>query len=74
MAQQATSTRNAHRGDHAELSGVAEKVLDPGSETTPERAEKVERLRQDMLSGRYHADSTVTARGIVNDAVGGETK
>ena len=68
-AQQTTS-RGGLRDDRADLSGVAEKVLDSSLETTPERAEKLDRLRQALQTRSYQTDSTLTARGIINDSLG----
>jgi anti-sigma28 factor (negative regulator of flagellin synthesis) len=68
--QNAGASKGPLRDDRADLSGIAERVLEAGSEVTPERAEKLERLRQEVLSGRYQVDSTLTARGMIRDALG----
>jgi hypothetical protein len=69
-AQQGTNSKGALRDDRADLSGVAEKVLDASSEATPERMEKLDRLRQELQANRYKADSAATARGIMEDSLG----
>jgi hypothetical protein len=70
-AQQAANSKGSLRDDHADLSGVAERMLEASSETTPERAQKLDQLRQAFQAGRYHADSALTAKGLVDDTLDG---
>lgn len=65
-----TPNRPADGGDHVQLSNLSQAVNET-SEDTPERLDKVYRLRELYQSGQLGADSHELSRRIVDDALGG---
>ena len=57
-------------GDRVQLS-VLSNALRAESEDTPERLEKVQRLKDAYQAGRYEPDPTVVAKNLVDEALGG---
>ena len=53
--------------DHVQLSGLSEALRGTQSES-PERAAHVERLSQEVQSGRYHVDSVEISKSIIEHA------
>ena len=55
--------------DRAELSGRAGKIAHALSADAEKRAAEVERLRLEVLAGKYNPDPAEIAKGIVGDAL-----